>query len=182
MILLKRYLYAGWALLIILLLSSPSLSAQNTKGTKKFPDCKMCHKYMATRKVVHPAITALGCTSCHTQPHQKNPKFRKFLFADVPELCFGCHDRSIFEKAYKHPPVAEGQCLMCHDVHSSDNEKLLLQPQPDLCYGCHGDERFKNNSIHPPVQAGMCTNCHDPHSNNAPKMLPSEVPLSLIHI
>ncbi len=157
--------------LFILLLVLPSQGK-----ARQFPDCKKCHKYKDTRKVVHPAITAMGCPSCHTQPHQKNAKFPKFLFAEGTDLCFGCHDKAPFSKDVKHPPVAEGQCLFCHDVHSADNEKLLQAPMPDLCFNCHDETKFNNNAIHPPVQAGQCTGCHNPHSSEYKRLLYDDPP------
>src|SRR3990172_4423836 len=99
---------------------------------KKTPDCRRCHKIEERGNVVHPAL-AMGCTACHTEPHIKNPKHPKGLMAEGSDLCFACHERSIFKKKNSHSLVAAGMCTSCHDPHVSQNPGLLLQPAPDLC-------------------------------------------------
>jgi predicted CXXCH cytochrome family protein len=131
-------------------------------------DCVRCHGELVQKKVVHPAV-AMGCTVCHTGidassvPHKITGKARLGLFADVPDLCYGCHDRKMFEGKYVHPPVAGGMCIMCHDPHSADSAHLLAQGIPDLCYQCHDKKQFTKKHVHPPVAEGKCMTCHRPH-------------------
>ncbi len=164
------FLFCAPMYILMLLLSSPAFSDQ-------FPDCLQCHihKNKAAGKYVHPAYKQ-GCYSCHTEAHHIGAKFPKFLFAKGTDLCWGCHDKSKFTKKYGHPPVVRGECLSCHDVHTSDNKKLLYSPIPDLCFNCHDKAKFTNKSIHPPVKEGKCTACHDPHSSNSKKLLLADPP------
>jgi predicted CXXCH cytochrome family protein len=164
-----RFIFIFFLAFIIILLNS------DRSFSKEFPDCTKCHKIQTRGKTVHPALNQ-GCVSCHTQPHEKEAKSQKFLFATGAELCWGCHDRSKFEGRHNHPPVAGGMCTSCHDVHVSDNPKLLLSPAPDLCYNCHDKGMFTKKSIHPPVAGGMCTSCHFPHKSDADKLLQAKTP------
>ncbi len=139
-------------------------------------DCKKCHKYMATKKFVHAALQ-MGCESCHTEPHQKQSKFPKGLSSAVPDLCYGCHDKTKFSMKNVHPPVAGGMCSSCHEPHTSDNPKLLLAEPPDLCFTCHDKNVFSGKKVvHAPVMGGMCASCHSPHSSESEKLLLSAQP------
>ena len=56
--------------------------------------CLKCHKTVATGTVKHAAID-IGCSSCHASPHEREvPELS--LVTKQPDLCFGCHDRSMF--------------------------------------------------------------------------------------
>jgi predicted CXXCH cytochrome family protein len=142
-------------------------------------NCLKCHSKLAKEKFQHPAI-AMGCPTCHTDldastvPHKKTGKIDKGLSAEQPELCYGCHDKSLFSKKTVHAAVGMG-CTGCHNPHSSKNEKLLIANQPDLCYGCHDKSLFAKKNVHPAVDMG-CTGCHNPHSTDTAKLLKSEPP------
>lgn len=145
------------------------------------PDCTSCHAALTKEKVVHPAVQ-MGCTACHTGidatrvPHRITNKVPKGLSAEPPELCYGCHDRKIFEKKTVHPALGMG-CTACHNPHSSKNEKLLVAMPPDLCFNCHDKSAFSGKKdVHSPVAGGMCTSCHNPHSTNTKKLLAAEPP------
>jgi len=144
-------------------------------------DCLICHEQLVKEKVVHPAVQ-IGCVACHTAidardiPHKNTGKTVKGLSSDQPELCFGCHDKSMFQKKTVHAAISMG-CTVCHNPHSSKNEKLLVDGLPDLCFNCHDKNEFMSKkSIHPPVPAGMCTSCHNPHSSDTAKLLIAEPP------
>ena len=38
-------------------------------------------------------------------------------------ICFACHEKSA--ELQQHVPVVKGQCMDCHDAHSSDQRMLL---------------------------------------------------------
>lgn len=143
-------------------------------------DCLMCHSDLAKKKTVHAAVQ-MGCPSCHSAidaadiPHKKTNKIAKGLTSEPPELCYGCHDKTMFSKKTIHPALAMG-CTSCHNPHSTDTAKLLVSDPPDLCFNCHDRKNFEGKVIHPPVMGGMCTSCHNPHSQDAAKLLVSEPP------
>ena len=159
---------------IVLLMSSTALSQPKADGPQPV-NCLDCHSDLAPEKGAHPAV-AMGCTACHTgidasdMPHKLKNKIARGLSAAQPDLCYGCHDRSMFEKKVIHAAVGMG-CTGCHNPHASKNPKLLLAALPDLCYNCHDKGVFTKKSVHPPVAAGMCTSCHSPHSSDQASLL-----------
>jgi predicted CXXCH cytochrome family protein len=132
-------------------------------------DCLQCHEELAKKKIVHAAVMK-GCPVCHSAidatdvPHKKTNAITKGLAAEVPALCFQCHDKKKFEGKTIHPPVKDGMCLACHSPHSSDNAKLLQSAVPDLCFNCHDKTEFTKKNVHPPVMAG-CFDCHSAHAS-----------------
>jgi len=39
------------------------------------------------------------------------------------QICFACHEKSA--ALQQHLPTVKGQCMDCHDAHSSDQRMLL---------------------------------------------------------
>lgn len=132
-----------------------------------------CHATILHGKNVHPATES--CESCHESIETSHPQKGKKTFkltAALPELCSTCHD-AFGQKKDVHPPVKDGECTTCHDPHSSDEPKLLVQPVKDLCTSCHGDKQdFK--FVHGPASAGDCTACHTPHESDIKPLLVKE--------
>jgi len=155
------------SVLFLLFMSSPVSSA----GI----DCFQCHEELTKGKSVHAAV-AMGCPTCHTAidaavvPHRITNKITRGLSAGQPDLCYGCHDKSMFEKKFVHAAVGMG-CTGCHNPHASKNEKLLAAAGSDLCYPCHDKALFTKKNVHSPVAAGQCTACHSPHSTDAASLL-----------
>jgi len=136
---------------------------QGTASAAELP-CLQCHPSKKAGKIVHSAVE-MGCSTCHGEPHrQEKPELD--LTADVPDLCFQCHDAAAFQKKSVHSAVAAGMCTSCHNPHSSDRENLLTDTQPGLCYGCHDKGMFTKSVQHSPVAEGKCTFCHDPHASD----------------
>src|SRR4030042_4653186 len=109
-----------------------------------FPDCLKCHKDKVAGKYDHPT----ECVKCHTYAHitGKKKDFPNYLFAQGVEFCWGCHDKTKFSNKVEHPPVAKGECLSCHNVHTSDAKGLLLAKMPDECFLCHANADFMRKS------------------------------------
>ena len=145
-------------------------------------DCLACHGKLAKGKAPHPAL-AMGCPTCHTAidagtvPHKKTSTITKGLSAEQPDLCYGCHDKALFNKKNVHAAVGMG-CTGCHDPHATDGPKLLKSKPPDLCFTCHDKAEFSKKNIHAPVAGGMCMSCHTPHSADTMALLAKE-PLML---
>ncbi len=143
--------------------------------------CFICHYDDLTgRKSVHPAITEGSCTDCHN-PHGSD--FKNNLVAQVPELCYNCHE-SKTEGKVVHGAIEEKGCLGCHNPHGSDYVAMLYRDIYSLCTGCHPDQKDGSHIItgfrrkfHPvkgekdPKREGRafsCTSCHNPHSSDHP--------------
>ena len=101
---------------VMLCLAPGSLIAQTEAGcvTSK------CHADMGTKEFVHGPVGAQVCNVCHTAVEGKDHKFE--FYAEKDELCFGCHEtnRDMMLEDFLHTPVAEGNCIGCHDPHQSD--------------------------------------------------------------
>ena len=135
--------------------------------------CGECHERKDTKKHVHPPVAAGDCLDCH-DPHQSDNKFQ--LKESGAALCYMCHEKSKFDRAFPHQPVAEGKCLSCHDPHQSDHQFMLKAGGANLCMTCHNKARFTGKSVHAPVADGDCSACHAPHGTQLHHLLKHTVP------
>jgi predicted CXXCH cytochrome family protein len=110
---------------------------------------------------------------CHA-PHAS--PWAKQLQKPLPALCYGCHDRKDVDRRV-HGAVTLGRCDVCHDPHSSANDRLLREAKPaDLCFRCHSDDVNGRKHVHTPVAMGECLVCHLPHGSANAKNLEKPVP------
>ncbi len=142
------------------LTSTPQASVDEGCVTSK------CHAEMGTKPFVHGPVGAKLCTVCHKTVPEKKHQF--VLAAQKQELCFSCHEtsRDMMLKDHQHKPVAEGNCVACHDPHQSDYRYTLKGRAADLCYKCHDRQEFSQAFVHGPVGAGDCNVCHNPHASD----------------
>lgn len=176
---------AVYACLLLAQFALPARSQQ--------PDCLNCHRALAEKTHVHPAVQ-LGCAACHAEldasalPHKVKGKIAKGLSAELPDLCLGCHERKMFDGKSVHAPAAAGLCTTCHDPHASEQPKLARKAGAALCLDCHSAIAAKPHLIagfggggHPigieqkatvaqdPLRPGRsfyCGSCHEPHRSN----------------
>jgi len=172
-----------FAPLLVVLLSVPCLWAVD-KPTERTEDCTTseCHNSYRRQSHVHKPVSLGVCKFCHKSVDPKEHTFE--LFRTGRELCGSCHEEQTVDlttipsmaqlkpKAqvgggkYLHEPLKEGQCIDCHNPHSSDYEFLLSSAKvSDSCRECH---EINENVKHPhePVADGECTLCHNSHSSN----------------
>jgi predicted CXXCH cytochrome family protein len=86
------------------------------------------------------------------------------LVAEVPQLCYKCHDPTVAEDGWVHGPVAAGDCLMCHEPHKTKNRFLLTKTAPSLCYECHEPEAVHLVEHHAEEAYAKCGECHEGHA------------------
>ncbi len=69
------------------------------------------------------------------------------------KLCYNCHDASKLKAggSVEHNPFKEGECLTCHNPHTSENPKLVLKKMNALCFDCHKEKSEKVAFNHAPV-------------------------------
>ncbi|MHC4852687.1 MAG: cytochrome c3 family protein [Planctomycetota bacterium] len=130
-----------------------------------------CHADMGKKLFVHGPVRVKKCRICHKQP---DPEMHDFTPTKKgAAACLGCHEMEL--RQHVHAPVAEGQCLQCHDPHESTRRfQLRARSQKALCAECHDTSRSLTKKFpHGPVVAGKCTLCHDPHSSYHPRLLNS---------
>lgn len=137
-----------------------------------------CHADLMKFRNLHPAAKE-DCESCHQKNSNKHPDDagkEYTLTKNVPELCNDCHDLSIKNQKSEHVPYKEGDCLTCHNPHSSDQKSLLnTNDGKIICTTCHSDldnEKY----VHGPVKKLDCLACHSPHNSNLSKLKKQEEP------
>ncbi|MBN1956888.1 MAG: cytochrome C [Desulfuromonadales bacterium] len=130
-----------------------------------------CHADLNDIEFSHMPVADGDCTACHEQVTEQHPAQTGSSFQLVEagaKLCYQCHDK-YGRKLTVHAPVAEGDCLSCHDPHGSNQGPKLLPTDHDLtalCSNCHDSAMFTEAFGHGPAVAGACTQCHNPHEAN----------------
>ena len=105
----------------------------------KSETCLTCHPDKKEGKFVHTAV-GMGCENCHQAASEKDKeKTTITLIATGGELCAMCHEAS--KDPVQHGPYKAGQCLVCHDPHSSNFPKQTRAETNILCLSCHGEVR-----------------------------------------
>ena len=167
---------------IVFIISLFYINFSYSQGALTENKCIECHGKLISKPVQHNPVS-LNCGTCHQSNGKEHPKedIEGFaLIKEVPELCYTCHDQATIMKEVVHPPLKEGDCLSCHDIHSSKNEHLLSSRPPALCYSCHNDlENTVQNAKVPHstlMEGNACTNCHSPHSSSEKKVLVKSQP------
>jgi predicted CXXCH cytochrome family protein len=95
--------------------------------------CLTCHPEKKEGRFVHTAI-GMGCENCHQVISEKN-KTTITLSATGGNLCAKCHEAK--KAPVLHGPYKNGQCLICHDPHSSDFKAQTRSAGNSLCLECH---------------------------------------------
>lgn len=138
--------------------------------------CQGCHYEMindtfSKNRLHWPLVDKTGCINCHT-PHASSES--GLLREPMITLCGSCHGDTIARQERsqtKHPPIADGECSVCHDPHGSDNLFIMNEPSYlDLCGQCHD---WQIHSTHPigekvidPRNKNLtlqCLSCHRTH-------------------
>lgn len=109
----------------------------------------------------HRPYTEKRCDDCHDKTTESG-----LVVKNKTELCFVCH-ADFIKGGFVHGPVAVGDCLACHDPHTSALPSLLKVSAADICAVCHREER-QAVSLHTTVASHglVCVNCHSPHFGN----------------
>jgi predicted CXXCH cytochrome family protein len=112
------------------LIEHPFLEQKDIKSET----CLTCHPEKKQGKFVHSAV-GTGCENCHQATSEKG-KTTITLVAEGGALCAMCHEASKDE--VQHGPYRSGQCLVCHDPHSSEFKAQTRAEVNQLCLACHG--------------------------------------------
>jgi predicted CXXCH cytochrome family protein len=105
--------------------------------------CLTCHPEKKEGQFVHTAVR-MGCQNCHQIISEKN-KTTITLFAAGGDLCARCHEAK--QDPVLHGPYKNGQCLICHDPHSSQFEAQTRSAGNSLCLECHGPKRVTADTV-----------------------------------
>lgn len=135
-----------------------------------------CHSDISQLTNQHSPVAEGDCSACHEQIQVQHPGAQSESFKLIKSgaiLCYQCHDK-YGRKLTIHAPVAEGECLACHDPHGSNAGSKLLTVDYDLtalCTNCHDPDMLTAAFGHGPAVSGACTQCHNPHEANQPRLL-----------
>ncbi len=111
------------------------------------------------------------CTQCHVSQRRARFSRQVQLIADVPELCYRCHEEQASQRGWVHGPVATGDCLLCHGPHKTKNAFLLTKPAPELCHQCHEPETVGLIENHTESTYSNCIGCHEGHAGASTSLL-----------
>ena len=187
------------------------------------PLCLSCHSQIAAlvenATTKHDAVSSgEACHNCH-DPHGSD--FPSLLMNDMVDLCLSCHDRELKMpdgsvlgnmKAVLatgnslHGPIAQRNCVACHQIHGGSNFRLLVKEYPPefyapfheesyaLCFACHerqlvfdprtdrltnfrnGDQNMHYLHVNKETKGRTCRACHETHASNKAKHIRDSVP------
>jgi len=167
----KKYIYVT-LIFAVIFIANLFLGRTQDKTGKNSCIESGCHE-MVTRGWFKHTPVKEDCSTCHNylKGNHPNDNGREYeLAAKIPDLCVNCHDLNKGDKS-KHAPVKAGECLSCHDPHSSDLRNLIISDgSKPLCLKCH-DVKGKDTLIHNPVKKNECSTCHEPHNSKFSKLL-----------
>lgn len=95
--------------------------------------CLKCHPTKNKGKFVH-AVVGVGCDDCHAIAASSSGTVIT-LRATGGALCAKCHETKKYPVL--HGPYQAGQCLICHNPHSSDYPAQMRTAADTLCRSCH---------------------------------------------
>ncbi len=99
----------------------PAVAVEHPGVLPKDAECTSCHAAKITGKSVH-SVMATSCDVCHVIQTQGDMTLVN-LSMPRQKICFACHQESTALR--QHLPAVKGQCVDCHDAHSSDRKMLL---------------------------------------------------------
>lgn len=128
--------------------ASSSKSAQPAEPQLELPETRF-------RSQHKPYMTRM-CAECHNQEERMEVR------GDFLQQCRTCHTK-YFSEAIEHPPVADEECMACHQPHRSVEPFLLRQSVLDTCVDCHDEPEDLSEDVHGAEGVENCISCHDPH-------------------
>ena len=163
--------------------NSDLISSNNTEHI-----CYPCHKRKFSDRTFQHYAAGLKweCLRCHqTTPMESDYSIDipvKFSIKEgmaVASLCYQCHinrEKEFAKYKYLHGPVSMQLCILCHNPHGSNTNKLLHKGITSLCVDCHRlQDMLSQHSVHSPITTDGCISCHDPHGSNFPFFLNKEI-------
>jgi predicted CXXCH cytochrome family protein len=131
--------------------------------------CTSCHEHDKIKQAAmdskhkHSVVTNdQACLNCHTA---HGGDLAKLMKTEQIKVCMKCHNEQIqvskdkvvpamsevLDPAMnKHGPIRDGNCGGCHNVHGSDQAKLLAKPYPETFYQGFSVDKYE-----------LCFSCHD---------------------
>ena len=105
----------------MLLLGTRALAVEHPGVVPKDAECTSCHAAKVRGTSVH-SVMASSCDVCHVTQTRGDMTVVS-LSMTKQKICFACHQESSAMRM--HVPAVKGECIDCHDAHSSDQKMLL---------------------------------------------------------
>jgi predicted CXXCH cytochrome family protein len=106
---------------LLLVAAAPAVAVEHPGVVPKDAECTSCHAAKVRGQSVH-SVMATSCDVCHVTQMQGDMTVVS-LSMPKQKICFACHQESTALR--EHVPAVKGQCIDCHDAHSSDRKMLL---------------------------------------------------------
>ena len=108
-------------MLVVLGASVRAGAVEHPGVVPKDAECTSCHAAKVRGKSVH-SVMETSCEVCDLTQLQGD---MTLVSVSMPKqkICFACHQESAALR--QHVPAVKGQCLDCHDAHSSERKMLL---------------------------------------------------------
>jgi predicted CXXCH cytochrome family protein len=161
----------------------PLLFASAAAATPPTKICMtgVCHPSIAEAEYVHGPIASGMCPICHDDgsvPLNLPASHIEVRKDSGRDKCLLCHEeiRALMGLGSVHTPVADGDCVDCHDPHQGDNPFFLkFPPQVEkgrrifaaTCKVCHeaGDPDWFDD-FHAGEAVLDCVVCHNTHASS----------------
>lgn len=117
----NRLVKAAVYVLAVILLPGAAMGVEHPGVVPKDAECTSCHAAKMRGRSVH-SVMAASCDVCHVTQTQGDMTLVS-LSMPKQKICFACHQES--SALREHVPAVKGQCMECHDAHSSDQKMLL---------------------------------------------------------
>lgn len=152
---------------LIVLVASLSVLVPCKAATEEKAACatSQCHPSLIAKQAALPKGHE-DCAHCHqrTDETKKHPDSEGASFTLTKDVCQECH-QTIVDYPYLHPPVAAGDCLVCHTFHSSTPALLIDSKDHLLCYNCHQPVTSEEDTVlHGDIDK-KCGACHTIHGS-----------------
>lgn len=105
----------------VLLLNVAAMGVEHPGVVPANAECISCHTAKVRGKSVH-SVMASSCEVCHVT-QTRGDMMLVSLSMPKQKICFACHQESTALR--EHVPAVKGQCIECHDAHSSERKMLL---------------------------------------------------------
>ena len=108
-------------LLGFFLLGAAAMGVEHPGVVPTDAQCTSCHAAKIRGKSVH-SVMATSCDVCHVTQTRGDMTLVS-LSMPKQKICFACHQESAASQL--HLRAVKGQCVDCHDAHSSERKLLL---------------------------------------------------------
>jgi len=119
----SRIVFAALSSLLLLAATMHASVIEHPGIVPKDANCSSCHANKTKGKSVHSAML-LPCTVCHLARTEGDMTTLNLAWPKE-KICSACHQQ--FVELQQHSPVVKGQCVDCHDTHSSSRRSLLRE-------------------------------------------------------